>query len=245
MCIRDSTAEFIQQDSDLTEDEKMEGFHQYVTSGHYPIPMTKLVEGSNSLTELSLGTDKPVTDEEFLSQFQISHLSPKHQTQAKEIFLKYQGAFSRHDYDLGCAKDVEMDIELIKKTDKPELQSYFPIAHGARKQLKDIIDQMEKYGIIRECDEPSLFVSNILVVDKKDKKSIRMLFDGRLLNQNTVRYPMSLVAQPELIAHFVKRKFFSNADVSHAFFQVPVKREAQPKTAFYSCLLYTSDAADE
>ncbi len=41
-----------------------------------------------------------------------------------------------------------MDIELIKKSDKPELQSYFPIAHGARKQLKDIIDQMEKYGII-------------------------------------------------------------------------------------------------
>ncbi len=32
--------------------------------------------------------------------------------QAKEIFLKYQGAFSRHDYDLGCAKDIEMDIEV-------------------------------------------------------------------------------------------------------------------------------------
>ena len=196
--------------------------------------MTKLVEGSNSLTELSLGTDKPISDDEFLSQFRISHLSPRHQMQAKEIFLKYQGAFSRHDYDLGCAKDVEMDIELIKKSDKPELQSYFPIAHGARKQLKDIIDQMEKYGIIRECDEPSLFVSNILVVDKKDKKQLRMLLDGRLLNQNTVRYPMSLIAQPELIAHFVKRKFFSNADVSHAFFQVPISRQSQPYTAFYS-----------
>jgi len=102
------------------------------------------------LTELSLGTDKPISDDEFLSQFRILHLSPRHQMQAKEIFLKYQGAFSLHDCDLGCAKDVEMDIELIKKSDKPELQSYFPIAHGARKQLKDIIDQMEKYGIIRE-----------------------------------------------------------------------------------------------
>ncbi len=69
-----------QQDSDLTEEEKLEGFHQYVTSGHYPIPMTKLVEGSNSLTELSLGTDKPLSDDEFLSQFRISHLSPRHQS---------------------------------------------------------------------------------------------------------------------------------------------------------------------
>ncbi len=101
-----------------------------------------------------------------------------------------------------------------------QLQSYFPIAHGARKQLKDIIDQMEKYGIIRECDEPSLFVSNILVVDKKDKKQLRMLLDGRLLNQNTVRYPMSLIAQPELIAHFVKRNFFSNADLTDFFFDI-------------------------
>ena len=228
------TAEFIEQDSDLTEEEKMDGFHQYVTSGHYPIPMTKLVENSNSLTEVGLINDTPITDEQFLEQFQISHLSPRHQKMARQIFLKHKKAFSRHEYDLGCAKDIEMSIELVPNTKKPALQSYFPLAHRVREPLKEIIDQMEKYGIIRSCDEPSLFVSNILVTEKKDKKQLRMLLDGRLLNEATVRYPMSLIAQPEVIAHMVKRTYFSSADVSHAFFQVPIDSKSQPYTAFYS-----------
>ena len=229
------TAEFIEQDPDLTEEEKLEGFHQYVTSGHYPIPMTKLVEGTNSLTELPLGSDTPLTDREFLDKFKLSHLSPKYQKQAQTLFLKHKKAFSMHDYDLGCAKDIEMEIELKPNdTKKCGLQSYIPLAHGVRQPIKEIIDQMEKYGIIRECDEPSLFVSNILVVPKKDKKELRMLLDGRILNESTIRYPMSLIANPEVISHMMKRTFFSSADIAHAFFQVPINLRSQPFTAFYS-----------
>jgi hypothetical protein len=229
------TAEFIEEDEGLTEDEKLQGFHQYVTSGHYPISMTKVVEDAPSLTHLNLVDDRPITDEQLLSQFNISHLSPKHQQQAKEIFLKHKGAFSRHDYDLGCAKDIEMDIELIKSNSKkPQLQSYRPLPHATRGPMKEILDQMEKYGIIRECDEPSLFVSNILVIEKKDKNQLRLLLDGRLLNENTVKYPTSLVTQPEVFAHLHNRKWVSNADVSHSFFQVPISSKSQPYTAFFS-----------
>ena len=93
---------------------------------------------------------------------------------------------------------------------------------------------MEKYGIIRECDEPSLFVSNILVVPKKDKKAFRMLLDGRILNESTIRYPMSLIANSEVISHMMQRTFFTSADIAHAIFQVPINLRSQPYTAFYS-----------
>jgi len=228
------TAEFIDEDSNLTEEEKLQGFHQYVTSGHYPIPMTKLVEDAPSLTKLDFIDDKPISDEELLQQFNISHLSPKHQEQARKLFLKHKNAFSRHDYDLGRAKDIEMDIELVPNTKKPQLQSYRPMPHTTRGPMKEILDQMEKYQIIRECDEPSLFVSNIMVIDKKDKKQLRMLLDGRLLNEATVRYPTSLVTHPEVFAHLSKKKWVSNADVSHSFFQIPISQKSQPYTAFFS-----------
>jgi hypothetical protein len=123
----------------LTEEEKLQGFHQYVTSGHYPIPMTKLVEDAPSLTKLDFIDDKPISDEELLQQFNISHLSPKHQEQARKLFLKHKNAFSRHDYDLGRAKDIEMDIELVPNTKKPQLQSYRPMPHTTRGPMKEIL----------------------------------------------------------------------------------------------------------
>jgi hypothetical protein len=61
-----------------------------------------------------------------------------------------------------------------------------------------------------------------------------MLLDGRLLNEQTVRYPTNLVSQPEVIAHISGRKHITTVDVSHAFFQVPINEKSQPYTAFFS-----------
>ena len=71
-------------------------------------------------------------------------------------------------------------------------------------------------------------------IEKKDKNQLRLLLDGRLLNENTVKYPTSLVTQPEVFAHLHNRKWVSNADVSHSFFQVPISSKSQPYTAFFS-----------
>ncbi len=85
--------------------------------------MTTLIESTPSLTNFNLINDKPISDDELIKQFKISHLAPRHRKQAIETFMKYKGAFSRHDYDLGKATDIEMDIELIPNPKKkPKLQ---------------------------------------------------------------------------------------------------------------------------
>ena len=76
-----------------------------------------------------------------------------------------------------------MKIEV--KDEQPHIQKYIPLAHAIRPQVRAILDQMIEFGIIRESDEPSPFCSNLLVVKKKDGKNIRILLDGRLLNQQT------------------------------------------------------------
>jgi hypothetical protein len=43
---------------------------------------------------------------------------------------------------------------------------------NVKPKVKEILDQLLKYGIIRVCDEPSPYCSNILVVKKKDGESI-------------------------------------------------------------------------
>jgi hypothetical protein len=92
---------------------------------------------------------------------------------------------------------------------------------------------MIEYGIIRKCNEPSLFCSNLLVTRKKNG-TLRILLDGRLLNNATIRKPMCLVSTYETYAHLAQKKHVSVMDMSHSFFQIPLTEKAQPLTAFFS-----------
>ena len=118
--------------------------------------------------------------------------------------------------DLGKAKDIEMDIKIDET--KPRIQKFMPLPHNVRTQVRQILDQMIEFGIIREFHEPSLFCSNLLVTKKKEKSQIRILLDGRLQNNATIRLPTNLVTQmeKEVFSHLSGKKFVSTIDVSHA-----------------------------
>jgi len=81
--------------------------------------------------------------------------------------------------------------------------------------------------------EPSNFVSNLLVT-KKCNGDIRILLDGRLLNNTTIQKATVLVSPIEVFAHAAQKAYISTIDISNAFFQIPIKYEHQCYTAFYS-----------
>ena len=99
--------------------------------------------------------------------------------------------------------------------------------------MKDILDQLLKYGIIRECNEPSPYCSNILVIKRKMETILDYCLT-RLLNYDTIRKPMALISKPEILAHLVNKTHLTSLDFSDAFFHIPLTKEAQPLTAFYS-----------
>ena len=222
---------FIKNDQGLTEEEQQEQWAGYKKNGyHYP-SMTRTVENNASLTEMSLEKDQPMSDVEFLDSFQISHL-PRHiRRTALRMFQKHRGAFSRHPFDLGKAKGIQVKIPINTKT--PHIQKYVPVAQGVRVPIRDIIDQYVKHGILRECNEASLFCSNILAVRKKDG-SVRFLLDGRLLNESTIRLPTNLITPMEVMAQLSGKKWVTTIDLSDAFYQIELHPESQPYTAFYS-----------
>ena len=152
---------FIDDDEALSEEEKEEAFMDYMKHGYHHPSMTKEVEDHAALTELYLKSTKPIPDDQFDQQFDVKHLPPKERKEALRIFHKHKGAFSKHACDLGKANNLEMSIPLT--TTEPHIQKYIPIPHTVRDQVKLILDQMEEFGIIRQCNEPSIFCSNLLV----------------------------------------------------------------------------------
>jgi hypothetical protein len=149
-----------------------------------------------------------------------------------KIVLENREAFSAHKWDIGVTHMIEMDIQV--KTPELRIQKYIPIPMHTREKAKDILDQFLKVGIIRHCNEPSKYCSNILVVPKKDKDSIRLLFDGRLLNYDTERLPMASISKSEILSQLAGKDHLSSLDFADAFYHIPLTKEAQPLTAFYA-----------
>ena len=230
--IQINNANFIEEDDILTENEKTEEFEKFLQTGSFTKPMTSYVESKPSITEFFYkDINKFETDKEFEQKFKLDHLSPEEKQYALNKFHQLREVFSKHDYDLGKARNFEMDIEVDTKA--PRIQKYYPLPYKVRDEFRKALDQMIEYGIIRECNEPSLFCSNLLVTRRKNGQ-LRILLDGRLLNSATVRKPMCLVTTYETYAHLAQKKHVSVMDMSHSFFQIPLSKQAQPLTAFFS-----------
>jgi len=188
--------------------------------------MTSFVESQETVSEFF---PKNLDEVPFEKKFKLDHLSVEDRAYALEQFRSIADVFSKHDYDLGKAKDFEMDIEI--DSTKPRIQKYYPLPFKVREEFRIALDQMIQYGIIRTCDEASLFCSNLLVTRRKNGQ-LRILLDGRLLNNATIRMPMCLVTNYETYAHLAQKPFVSVMDMSHSFFQIPLAEKAQPLTAF-------------
>ena len=221
----------ISSQNSLSAEEKIRTFKELEKEGYFKQSVTDYIKNKSTITELSLIDDKVISDQEFLSQFNLDNLKGKHKNLAQKIFLKNKEAFAMHQYDIGKTNLVEMNINAKNKQPRP--QKYIPIPLNAKEKVKEILDQLEKYDIIQKCDEPSNYCSNILVIKRKDGR-IRLLFDGRILNFDTDRLPMSTVSKPEIISHLVGKKHLTSLDFADAFFHIPLDKESQPLTAFYS-----------
>jgi len=223
---------FIEEDEYMNEEEKTAAFIDFAEKGYFHNSMSHLIEKAQSVTEMELKDTTPYPEETFLEQFNLSHLTSKQRKIIHKILRQNKDVFTKHEYDIGKVSTIEMEIEIDET--KPRIQKYVPIPHAARGQVRQILDQLEEFNVIRPCNEPSLFCSNLLIVPKKDKKLLRVLLDGRLLNNSTIRKPTNVVSFPEIKIHLTGKTFTTTADVAQAFYQIPLSKAAQPLTAFYS-----------
>ena len=105
----------------------------------------------------------------------------------------------------------------------------YRIPHAYREAVQKEIKEMLKSGIIEPSH--SEWSSPIVVVPKKDG-SIRMCVDFRRLNSVSPVDPYPMPRTDELIDRLGQAKYISTLDLAKGYWQVPVREEDKPKTAF-------------
>ena len=113
-----------------------------------------------------------------------------------------------------------------------------PVQHACRKipfplqsQLKDELDKMERMKVITPVDEPTDWVSSLVVVVKKNGQ-LRVCLDPRDLNRAVKREHYQLPSRDEITAQFAGAKHFSKLDASSGFWQIELDDESSKFCTF-------------
>ena len=148
-------------------------------------------------------------------------------TEAVDLLERWKGIFSSGFTDLGCTSLVKHEIRLTDPS--PFKDPYRRIPPGMFEEVREHLKDMLAAGAIRESKSP--FSSNVVLVRKKDN-SLCFCIDYRKLNSRTIPDAYSLPRIDETIDFLSGSCIFSKLDLRSGYWQVNVKEEDKPKTAF-------------
>ena len=141
------------------------------------------------------------------------------------VFEKYQDIFE----GLGCIPG-EYNIEIDP--------SVTPVVHPCRKipfkqheSLKNELIRMEQMNVIAKVNEPTEWVSSIVLASKSNGK-IRVCLDPKDLNRAVKRHHYKLPTRDEIMAQFSNARVFSKLDASQGFWQMKLSKESSYLTTF-------------
>ena len=153
--------------------------------------------------------------------------SESEQATIRNILYEYQDVFSKDETDLGRTNLAEHSIDTgdhppIKQ---PPRRVPTALAH----EEKGAIEKMLAQNVIRESKSP--WASPIVLVKKKSG-SIRACVDYRRINSITRKDAYPIPRAQDCLDALSGSEVFSTVDMTSGFYQVPIREEDIPKTAF-------------
>ena len=100
-----------------------------------------------------------------------------------------------------------------------------------RKRVKKALIDMENSGVIRKVDEPTDWVSSMVIVEKPNK-TLRICLDPRNLNTAVKRENFQLPTIEEITSRMSGAKVFSKLDANHGYWQLKLDTESELLTTF-------------
>ncbi|KAK3107076.1 hypothetical protein FSP39_006459 [Pinctada imbricata] len=119
----------------------------------------------------------------------------------------------------------------VDETVPPVISPCRKVPFAIQKKLKKELDRMEQAGVITKEDEPTSWVSPIVVVTNKNGK-LRVCLDPRDLNRAIKREHNKLPTRDEIQSKFQDAKYFSKLDASTGFWQMKLDYESSKLTCF-------------
>ena len=178
--------------------------------------------------------DVPWTKEKLFRDLKVDEIQipDGEKSRLKRILWNHRDCFSRHEYDLGTAKDFEAEIRL-KPDAQPQYVPPIPIPYKRREAMQEHLDSMERAGIIEETKENSLWNSRVYLIPKPHQPGhFRFVADFRALNSQCLPDPYQLPNINHVGDRIGGATWYSTFDLCKSFFQVNYDRQSSKLTSF-------------
>ncbi|XP_047478945.1 uncharacterized protein LOC125032028 [Penaeus chinensis] len=191
------------------------------------VHMCLVEDDSGGMDELPLTTDGKV-DSDKSSDLNYQNLSPDLSSQQKADIQTLIDSWTDIFSDIpGCTSLIKHNIELTS-TEIIRAKRY-PIPVHLQSHFREEVDQLYEQGIIRLSSSP--YCSPVVMVKKADG-TYRMAIDFRAINSITVFHAEPSCTVEEELFKFAGAQFFSEIDLTKAYYQIPLSESAMPLTSF-------------
>ena len=140
---------------------------------------------------------------------------------------KYESAFSKDEWDIGLTHLTEHPISTGDAAPVKQRPRRLPLAHADHE--KKAIEDLIKKGVIEKSTSP--WASPIVLVKKKSG-AIRPCVDYRRVNALVRPDGFPLPRVQDCLDAVADSVYFSSFDLTSGYFQIPLKAEDKPKSAF-------------
>ena len=154
-------------------------------------------------------------------------LSDNQKQRVAQLLHRFKDSFSRDEWDLGLTHLTSHAIKTEGAEPVKQPPRRVPMAYAADEK-KAIEDLMAK-GVIRESTSP--WASPIVLVKKKDG-GVRPCVDYRKVNELVKPDGFPLPRIQDCLDAVAGSQLFSTFDLTSGYFQIPLKQEDIPKSAF-------------
>ena len=146
----------------------------------------------------------------------------------RKDLLVLAGRHRRVLTDLPLWTDL-IECELTLLDSKPVFVKQYPLPFSQMETVTREVKTMLSMGVIEPAVSP--YSAPIVLVKKNDGK-VRFCVDYRRLNQVTAFDAEPLPDMDYLFSRLSQARYLSKIDLSKGYWQVPMRREDRPKTAF-------------
>ncbi|XP_038074478.1 uncharacterized protein LOC119742537 [Patiria miniata] len=167
----------------------------------------------------------PMQAKESIDDVEINEeLSPEQITETKRVLNNFREVLT----DLPGKTNLGYHDIKVESND-PIRSKPYPLPHALVDTVNNEVENMLRMGIIELSDSP--YASPIVLVKKPDGTN-RFCIDFRKLNKVTVFDAEPIPNQEQIFTKLSKCHYFTKIDLTKGYWQVPLKPEVKPKTAF-------------